>query len=107
MKIALLVLLTLAVLVALMAIIGALLPRAHTASRSASYRQTPALIYAVIPDFAAAPTWRGELKAVELLRPREGHACFRETTRHGVITYVVIEDRAGERFVTEIADHNL
>ena len=58
-------------------------------------------------DFAAAPTWRSDVKSIELLPPRDGGVCYRETTNHGAITYRVLEDRPGEKLVTEIADKNL
>jgi hypothetical protein len=97
----------LAVLVAAMAIVGAWLPRGHVATRRTSYARPADELYRIVRDFAAAPTWRAELKAVELLPPSEGKVRFRETTRHGTIPFVVVEDRPGGRLVTEIADPNL
>lgn len=107
MKILLLILLALVVLVALIALIGALLPRDHIATRTATYRQTPAALFAAVHDFAAQPSWRSELKTVELLPPRDGATCYREVSRQGAVTYRVREDQPGEKLVVEIADDNL
>ncbi|MEY2877871.1 MAG: hypothetical protein RLZZ15_251 [Verrucomicrobiota bacterium] len=107
MKWLLLILGALAALVAVMAIIGALLPRDHTATRAAQFRQTPAALFAVVRDFAALPAWRSDLTSVELLPARDGAACYREVSKHGAVTYRVREERAGERLVLEIADENL
>lgn len=107
MKWLLLVLGALVALVAIIAIIGALLPRDHTATRAAQFRQTPTALFAVARDFAALPSWRSDLKSVELLPPRGGAACYREVSKHGAVTYLAREERPGERLVLEIADENL
>ena len=91
----------------LIALIGALLPRAHVATRSATYTRKPAEIFAVISDLAAQPSWRSALKSVEILPPRNGLVCFRENSRHGAITYVIQEDIPPTKKVTQIADENL
>lgn len=97
----------LALLLVLIALIGALLPREHVATRMATFRQAPAAVFAVVRDFAVLPTWRSGISAVELLPLREGAVCYRENSRHGAVTYVVREERTGERLVIEIADENL
>ncbi len=107
MKWFLIVLGALVALVAVIAIVGALLPRDHTATRAAQFRQPPTALFAVVRDFAALPSWRGDLKSVELVPARDGLVCYREVSRHGPITYVVREERAAERLVLEIADDNL
>ena len=76
MKIILLVLTCLATLLALVAVIGALLPRAHVASRAATYRTPPAALYAVVRAFDQAPAWRTGVKTVELLPPDAGRPAF-------------------------------
>lgn len=103
MKILLIVLAILAGLIATVAIIGALLPVRHTASRSVVIRKEPRDVYAVIRDAASAPTWRKELKRVEVLSPTQ----FREHGEHDAITFDVVEDQPGRKIVTRIADKNL
>ena len=91
----------------LAALIGALLPRVHAASRVARFRASPAELYAVARVFAAAPTWRSNVRSVELLARRDGRVHYRETTAHGAVTYAVLDDRPAERLVTEIVDPDL
>ncbi len=90
--------------VAVVAGIGALLPREHVASRKVRLKQSPETLFAVMRDFAAAPGWRTGLKSVTLLPPREGRPAYLEETRHGAVTYVVIDERRPQRLVVEIAD---
>jgi hypothetical protein len=106
-KLFLLILASAAALVALIAIAGALLPREHVATRSASFNRPRAELYALARDFAAAPQWRSDVKSVELLPPRDGRVCYRETTRHGALTFVVLEDRPPEKLITRIDDAGL
>jgi hypothetical protein len=94
-------------LVLLMALIGALLPRTHQATRTAIFNRTPSEVYAAISDFSAMPSWRSSLLGVEILPPRDGHACYREVSRHQPITYIVLEDNGPKTLVTQIADENL
>ena len=96
-----------ALLVVLIALIGALLSREHVATRTATFRQAPAVVFAVVRDFAALPIWRRGISAVELLPAYEGAVSYRENSRHGAVTYVVREERADTRLVVEIADENL
>jgi hypothetical protein len=90
------------VLIAIAAIIGALLPKEHTATRSAVIRKPLRDVHATIRDFASAPTWRGDVQRVEILGPTR----FREHGKQGAVTYDVVEDTPN-RLVTRIADQNL
>lgn len=107
MKWLLLILSVVAALTAIVALLGALLPREHVATRAAVFRAAPAVLFTLLRDFAAQPTWRRDLRAVELLPSRDGAPCHREISRHGAITYLVREERTGERLVIEIADDTL
>jgi Polyketide cyclase / dehydrase and lipid transport len=107
MKIFLLLLLGLGLIVIAILVIGALLPRAHLATRSAVFQRPPAEVYSAARDFGEQPSWNSGVKRVELLPAENGQARFRVTTRHGDITYRVLEERPNEKLVTEIADENL
>ncbi|MBI2813505.1 MAG: SRPBCC family protein [Opitutae bacterium] len=107
MKITLIVLGVLGGLVVLAALIGLFLPREHTASRAATFAQSPAALFAAVRDVAALPTWRSGLKSAELLPARNGRASYRETGPQGPVTYVVVEERAAEKLVLRIADDSL
>jgi Polyketide cyclase / dehydrase and lipid transport len=70
----------LAVLALVVAIIGALLPLAHTASRTARVPLPPDALYALLSDVDGFPSWRGDLKALQRLPDREGKPAWIEDT---------------------------
>lgn len=94
-------------LVALVAVVGAILPKDHVASRKADYAASPKSVFAAIVDVAAQPTWRKDVERVELLPDVDGHRRFREHSRHGKITFEVVEQKENERLVVRIADDDL
>ncbi len=100
----LIVLLVLAASVALVALVGYLLPQDHVASRSARYAQPPDAVFEVIRRVDAAASWRPDLTQVELLPPVDGRVRFREESRSGRITMEVVEVTPPTRMVTRIAD---
>ncbi|MEO8484213.1 MAG: SRPBCC family protein [Acidobacteriota bacterium] len=91
----------------LMALIGAMIPRDHVASRSATFRCPPGDLFAAAHDFASQPSWRRSLVAVDVLPSEDGRARFRERTARRSITYRVLDDVSPARLVFEIADTNL
>lgn len=94
----------LAGLMAIMLVIGKLLPVAHTASRRAEFKAPPEKIWQLLTQFADYPKWRKELKQVETLSEK----AWKETDSHGqVITFELQEARPLEKMVTVIADKNL
>ena len=94
-------------LLALVLVIGAMLPSKHVASREIAVRKAPGEVYAVIRDFAAAPSWRTDLKAIEMLEPVDGRPRYREKSSNGIITYEVDEELPSEKLVTRIVDRDL
>lgn len=94
-------------LVAVVAAIGASLPRGHVATRSASFHQPPGAVFGAISDFAHAATWRPDLQRVELLESTSALPRFREHGKHGAITMEVTEMTAPRRLVVRIADPGL
>ena len=94
----------LAALVGVMALIGAMLPRGHRASRKARFRQTPEALYAVI---AGPPDWRSEVKQFGALPDRDGNKQWWELSQGQRITYALVEDVPPVRRVTRIADKGL
>ena len=77
MKIALIILGALIALIVVMAIIGAMLPKAHTATRSAVIRKQPPDLYAIIRELASTPE------------------------------YEIVEDVPPQRLISRIADKSL
>jgi hypothetical protein len=89
------------------AIVGALLPRTHVASRATTIHQSADVVFAVIRNFGDHPGWRHGVDAIDLLPLRDGRPSYREKSRHGAITYIVVEEVPGQRLVTKIADEDL
>ncbi len=98
-----LVILVVAVVIA----IGAMLPKQHSASRTARLKAPPEEVWRVITDVNSFPSWR-DVKRVEILPPRNGHRVWREIDRHNqTITLEAEEEIPPRRLVTRIADRNL
>ena len=95
----------LVLLIALVALIGALLPRAHRATRQARYRQKPEAIYFTL---AGPVDWRSDIKASGNLPDRDGRKQWWEQDSHGHrVTYELVEDKMPSRRVTRIAERNM
>jgi hypothetical protein len=95
----------LVLLVAIVALIGAMLPRDHHATRQARYRQKPEAVYFAL---AGPADWRSDIKAYGNLPDRDGRKLWWEQDRHGQrVTYELIEDKMPSRRVTRIAEKNL
>lgn len=88
-------------------IIGALLPKAHVASSSATFKQAPPAIWQSITDFESFPSWRTDLKGVEKLPDRDGRPAWRELTRQGPMAIEVVVSNPNTRLVCRIADPDL
>jgi uncharacterized membrane protein len=97
----------LALVVAVVALIGSRLPLRHTASRSIVVHQSPQQVYDVIRDFASAPKWRSDLKSVEVENQPDGKIRFREHGSQGTVNYELVEDIPAQRMVTRILDTDL
>jgi hypothetical protein len=95
----------LVVLVAVMAAVGAMLPKAHHATRKARFQQPPAAIYGVL---IGPPDWRRDLKAWGPLPARDGRAQWWEEDSHGQkVTYELVESQPPKRRVVRIAGQGL
>jgi uncharacterized protein YndB with AHSA1/START domain len=107
MKILLLCGLSLVLVMALVAVIGACLPRDHVATRAVIIKQAPSLVFAAIRDVNSYPAWRKGITSVEVLPANEGRFSFRETSRHGAIPYVIEAEQPPTSLVTRIVDAGL
>jgi len=95
----------LAGLVGLVALIGAMLPLRHSASRRAKFRASPEALHAVI---TGSPDWRTGVKGFGALPDQNGRKQWWEEDTHGQkITFELTEDQPPARVVTRIADRNL
>jgi len=105
MKWLLIVILSIAGILILIVLIGALLPRKHTASRKISLHHPAQTVWNLV---SGPPTWRPDITHYQELPPHEDHRMWRETDKHNqTITYEAIESTPPHRLVTKIADPSL
>ena len=105
MKIAVIVIGSLAVLILTVLVIGALLPKHHIATRSATFRAKPERLFALI---SGPPTWRPDVKKYEVVANPGGGEMWQETDSHGqTILYEVVERKAPVLLKTRIATPDL
>jgi uncharacterized protein YndB with AHSA1/START domain len=97
----------LALLAGVIALIGSRLPKAHTASRSVFLHQSPEQVYEVVRDFPTAPTWRSDLKRIDVEQQPGGRVHFREEGKNGTVNFELTEDVPSKRMVTRILDTDL
>jgi hypothetical protein len=107
---------SLAAIVALVAIVGALLPKGHVATRAARFRQTPDAVWQAITGYEDFPQWRTGVQSVTRLPDANGHVVFMERSGTGSsaqqIPYEIVESvapvgGASGRLVAKIADPKL
>ena len=99
-------------IIGIIALIGALLPQNHIATRAAKFRRSPQELWQAITNIPDFPNWRPGLRSVERLPDRDGHTMWLERTSHDAIPYEAIEfsppDSVGKaRMVGKIADLKL
>jgi len=95
-------------LIAVVALIGALLPKNHLASRTVRFNQSPETLWEVLTNHPAEPSWRSDLARVEQLPDVNGHALWREVFKNGeVMTLETVEAIPPHRLVRRIADKSL
>jgi uncharacterized protein YndB with AHSA1/START domain len=95
-------------LVGLATLVGGVLPKNHVVTRTARLRRPPEDVWSVIADFAAGPSWRRGLRAVERLPDRDGHAVWKKVDRRGqALPLEIVEEHPPRRMVARIADDSL
>ena len=87
-------------------IVGLLIPKTHTASRQVTYNQDPHVLWQAISDFEHHAEWRPDIKRVERLEDRNGHAVWREVRNCGdTLNMEVIEFEPPKRMITRVVDN--
>lgn len=107
MKWTLIILGTIAALVAIIAIVGTLLPRDHIATLSARIAAPPVAVWNAITDAAKFPSWRADVTKVDQLPPTPTGPSWREHSRHGAIIMVVDLAEPPRKMIGRIADEGL
>ena len=90
-------------------LIGCLLPREHSASRSIVLKQSPGSVWETITVFERIPAWWPAVLSVERLPDRNDHPVYKQTFQSGrrrqqSITIEVVEADAPKRMVTRMDD---
>ena len=89
-------------LVALMALVGAFLPREHRATSSVTLHQPPDSVWKAVRDLGGVTAWWPEMKQAERLPDRDGREAWRQKTGGFDMALVVTESQGPRRLVTEI-----
>lgn len=105
-RVAILIAGALVVLILMVVAIGYALPVAHVASRDATLAAPPERVFAVLQDVERYPTWRSDVKTVEVMA-REPRLRWKEDGSNGPITFEVQEHDPPRRMVSRIADTSL
>jgi Polyketide cyclase / dehydrase and lipid transport len=88
----------------IVAMIGAMLPQRHIATRSASFHAPPERLFALI---AGPQDWRPDVRSCELLT-QDGRSYQREVSRRGeTILYEIAQSRPPVAIESRIATPNL
>ena len=87
--------------------VGWMLPVRHRVSRQATYPASPDMVFAAITKVEDFPSWRSNVKKVDVVIGEPGVRSWRETGSDGAILYVADQITPATRFVTRIADRAL
>jgi uncharacterized protein YndB with AHSA1/START domain len=95
-------------LIATVLLVGSLLPKQHTATRAARFRQPPEAVWSAITDYSKFPEWRKGVTRVEALPSANGKPSWREFDKYDhSLPFEIDESKPPRRLVTRIADPNL
>ena len=89
-------------LIALMAVIGAFLPRDHRATSTITLRQTPDSVWQVVRDLGGGTAWWHEMQEAVRLPDKDGHEAWRQKVGGFDMPIVVLESQPPRRLVTRI-----
>jgi uncharacterized protein YndB with AHSA1/START domain len=107
MRVALVIVAATASVIAIIAIVGLLLPRDHVATLTARIAAPPAAVWALITDPETFPTWRRDVTKVDVLPATPTGPSWREHSNHGSITMVVELAEPPHKLIGRIADEGL
>lgn len=87
--------------------VGWLLPREHVAHGERVVPAPPAAVAAMVRDVEAQPSWRGNLRSIEVIERSESGLRYVERSTDGTITFAMTEQAPDRRFVSRIDDPGL
>src|SRR5438128_1401906 len=96
-----------ALLVAIVVPVGMRIPRAHSASVSARYQQSPEAVFEAISNWREYPKWRKELRFVRERAGEAGRVSWSEVGRQGDMPLEVVESDPPRKLVVKIASDKL
>jgi uncharacterized protein YndB with AHSA1/START domain len=97
----------LVLLAALLALIGAFLPREHSATCRARFRAGAEALFQRLADVEAYPAWHADVRAVRFLEPVGETRVFVEETKEGPRRYAIEACEPPRRLVLRVADDSL
>jgi uncharacterized protein YndB with AHSA1/START domain len=89
-------------LIALMALVGAFLPRDHRATSTITLHQPPDSVWQTVRDMGGIPAWWPEMKESVRLPDKDGHEAWRQKVSGFDMPLVVLESQPPRRLVTKI-----
>jgi uncharacterized protein YndB with AHSA1/START domain len=92
-------------IVVLIAIVGALLPRDHVATMSATITAPADRVWAALTDAGGYPQWRSDVKKVDVLS--SSPLSWREHNKQGSMTLAAEEFQPPRRMVARIQDKDM
>ena len=107
-KIAIIIAGCLIILIALVVLVGLLLPQNHSASRIARFDRPAQDIWDAITEYPAQATWRSGISEMKRLEDRDGHEIWKEIRGRGrgdSLTYMVIEKEPPRRLRSKIINN--
>jgi uncharacterized protein YndB with AHSA1/START domain len=104
MKWALIIIGAVAAVALLITLVGSVIGRDHVASTRAIVPAPPDSVYAAITNAGEHPSWRKNLKSVEMLEPRDGHPRWREVSSFGPMTIELLERVPNQKVVGKVED---
>ena len=91
-------------LIALIVLVGLLLPKHHTASRTARFKQPSAKVWSLIETPQSYKVW-APVKSIEMLPPRDGQEAWKIVQKSGdSLSLALVERTPPSRLVTRIID---
>ena len=89
-------------LVALLALIGAFVPREHRATSTITLHQSPDSVWKVVRDLGGVTAWWPEIKESVRQPDKDGREVWRQKMSGWDVPLIVMESTAPRRLVTQI-----